>query len=87
MIVASNTMIAKVTGKVAYPTGKFHDAKAARVNEAVVAASGHLPCYAIPGKRVAFKWVSIGSSAVISRKEAANFLARVGVNIEQAEAA
>lgn len=58
------------------------------VNQAVLAASnGKLPCYAIVGKRTAYKWVSVGSSAVIGRGEAANFLARVGVDINNVEAA
>ena len=71
---------------------KFSDASlygaAAQVNAAVAAASnGKVPCYAINGKRVAFKWVSVGSSAVIGRAEASAFLRRVGVNIDQVEAA
>lgn len=61
---------------------------AARVNAAILAASnGKVPCYAINGKRVAFKWVSVGSSAVIGRGEAEKMLARVGVNISDVEAA
>jgi hypothetical protein len=50
-------------------------------------SSGKVPCYAINGKRVAFKWVSIGSSCVIGRGEAERMLARVGVDINEVEAA
>lgn len=58
------------------------------VNAAVLAKSGgKMPCYAIPGKRAAFKWVSVGSSAVIGRGVATSFLARVGVDINEVEAA
>lgn len=84
MFIANKSQIEKFTGKVAYPSGKFHDDAAAKVNAAIGAK---LPCYAIPGKRVAFKWVSVGSSAVISRGVAASMLRAVGVDIEQVEAA
>jgi hypothetical protein len=76
-----------VTGKVAYGSGMFHDAASAKVNAAVVAATGgELPCYAIAGKRVAFRWVSVGSSCVIGRGKAAPWLKWCGADIDQVEA-
>lgn len=79
MIIAAKSTIQNVTNR---------NNSADAVNAAVVAISGgRLPCYAIPGKRVPFKWVSVGSSAVISRSVAEGFLARVGVNIDEVEAA
>jgi hypothetical protein len=88
MFIANATQIARFTGKAAYANGAFHDAGAAKVNEAVVAKSGgKLPCYATPGKRTAFKWVSVGSSCVIARGEATKWLAGYGVDINEVEAA
>ena len=79
MILAANTAAQQIANR-----GNAAD----KVNQAVMALSGgKLPCYAIPGKRVPFKWVSIGSSAVIPRSEAVSFLRRVGVDISKAEAA
>lgn len=88
MIIANAEQIERFTGRKAYPSGAFHNADAARVNAAAVAATGgKLPCYAIPGKRVGFKWVSVGSSAVIARGDAANRLAMRGADIAEVEAA
>lgn len=79
MMIAHKTQAEKIATR-----GTVADA----VNAAVLAMSGgKMPCYAIPGKRAAFKWVSVGSSAVIGRGVAASFLARVGVDINEAEAA
>lgn len=78
MIIASKANAQKIANR-----GNAADA----VNQAVLAATGgRLPCYAIPGKRVAFKWISVGSSSVIPRSEAARFLTRVGINIDIVEA-
>ena len=78
MIVASKTLTTQITTDSRYPV---------QVNAAVVKASGgHVPCYAIFGKRVPFKWVSVGSSAVIGRGEAARMLGFVGVDIAAVEA-
>lgn len=81
MILAAKSTIEKITNAAIY-------GDAALVNAAVVRASnGKVPCYAIKGKRTRVKWVSVGSSAVIGRGVAEGFLARVGVNINEAEAA
>jgi hypothetical protein len=81
MILAAQTTLSKIQNADVY-------GQAATVNAAVVAKSGgKVPCYAINGKRVAFKWVSVGSSCVIGRGEAEKMLARVGVNIREVEAA
>lgn len=81
MYIANATQIAKITDTAIYGA-------AATVNAALVAKSGgKVPCYAINGKRAAFKWVSVGSSCVISRGEAAKWLARFGANIDEVEAA
>ncbi len=86
MTIANKNQIALFTGEAAYNNGEFHDARCAQINKAVVAQCGKLPCYATPGKR-AIKWVSIGSSCVISRGVAKQYLARCGVDIEQVEMA
>lgn len=79
MLIANKVQAEKIANR-----GTAADA----VNHAVLTKSGgKMPCYAIPGKRAAFKWVSVGSSAVIGRGVAASFLARVGVDIEEVEAA
>jgi hypothetical protein len=79
MMIAAKSTAEKIAAR-----GNAADA----VNTAVLARSGgKMPCYAIPGKRTAFKWVSVGSSAVIGRGVAAGFLARVGVDINEVEAA
>lgn len=81
MFLAAQTTIAKITNPEIY-------GDAATVNAAVVRISGgKVPCYAISGKRNRVKWVSVGSSAVIGRGVAKDFLARVGVNINEVEAA
>ena len=81
MIIAAATNVEKFTNEAIY-------GDAAIVNRAVVARSnGRMPCYAIKGKRQRVKWVSVGSSAVIGRAVAAGFLSRVGVNIDEVEAA
>jgi hypothetical protein len=60
----------------------------AAVNAAVLAKATAKPaCYAIRGKRVPYKWVSAFSSCVIARSEAAMLLRRVGVSIDEVEAA
>lgn len=80
MLIAHASQIAAFTNE-----AKYGDA--AKVTAAVVKATGgKLPCYAVKGKRTAFKWVSIGSSAVISRGEAAKWLARLGADISRVEA-
>src|SRR4051794_39294731 len=57
------------------------------VNAEVVRISGgRLPCYAIAGKRIPVRWVSIASSCVIPRHEAKGYLALVGVDIDAVEA-
>lgn len=79
MLLASKDFVAKVTQTGGRILGE--------VNAAVIAQSGgKLPCYAVQGKR-AVKWVSVGSSAVISRSVARDFLARVGVDIDAVETA
>lgn len=81
MYIASASKIAQITNETIYGA-------AAKVNAAVAKASGgKVPCYAIKGKRVDFKWVSVGSSAVISRGEAARWLASFGIDIQVVEAA
>lgn len=81
MYLASQTRVSSITNEATY-------GDAAAVNAMVVAKSnGRVPCYAIRGKRTRVKWVSVGSSAVISRGVAADFLRRVGVDINEAEAA
>jgi len=86
MIVANKTEVAFFTGKTALSNGATMDPRSAAINEAVVAQSGgKLPCYATPGKR-AVKWVSVGSSCVISRGVAREWLARYGVDIDVVEA-
>lgn len=88
MTLANRTQIARITGAEPYPTGTMHDEDAAKVNAAIVAATGgKVPCYATPGKRVPFKWVSVGSSCVIGRGEAERLLRSVGADIDQVEAA
>lgn len=79
MIIANQEQIAKFTNEAVY-------GDAAKVNAAVIAATGgKLPCYAINGKRAAFKWVSVGSSCVIGRGNAAEWLRRYGADINQVE--
>lgn len=81
MVIANSSQIARFTNEGTYGV-------AAKVNAAAVAVSGgKLPCYAIPGKRAAFKWVSIGSKCVIGCGEATKWLARFGVDIASVEAA
>lgn len=89
MILANASQIARFTGREAYGSGLMHDADAARVNAAVVAATGgKLPCYAARrGARGAFRWVSVGSSAVIPRGTAKEWLGRYGASIDEVEAA
>jgi len=88
MMLASQMLIARVTGQEPYPSGKFIDADAARVNRAVLAQTGgKMPCYAIPGTRVPYRWVSVGSSVVIPRGNAARWLAQLGANIDSVETA
>lgn len=80
MIIASTGTIAKLTNEAVYKD-------AAKVTAAVVAVTGgKLPCYAIKGKRVPYKWVSVGSSCVIPRGEATKWLARFGADIDAVEA-
>lgn len=87
MIIAHSTKIAQITGQAPYASGDFHDEAAARVNRAVVAATnGQVPCYAIAGQRVPFRWVSVGSSCVIARSEAAKWLKWCGADIDAVEA-
>jgi len=81
MLLADKSTVEKISNMTAY-------GDAAVVNAAVVRKSGgRVPCYAVPGKRTRVRWVSIGSSAVISRSVAKEFLSRVGVNIDEVEAA
>lgn len=81
MFIASQTKINQITDAAIY-------GDAAAVNADLVRqTNGKVPCYAINGKRVAFKWVSVGSSAVIPRGEAAKWLRQFGVNIDEVEAA
>lgn len=89
MIIANAQQIERFIGNAAYTTGAMHDAEAAKVNAAVLkATNGKLPCYAArKGARGSFKWVSVGSSAVIARGEATKWLARFGVDINIVEAA
>ena len=87
MIIANAHPIERFTGKTAYASGIMHDSDAAKVNAATVAATnGKLPCYAIKGKR-SFRWVSVGSSAVIGRGVAKEWLARFGADIDLVEQA
>lgn len=86
MTLANRNQIALFTAEIAYNDGSKHDSRCALINKAVLAVTGgKLPCYATPGKR-AIKWVSVGSSCVISRGVAKQYLARYGVDIEQVEA-
>ena len=81
MILAAQSTIEKLANMSVY-------GDAAVVNAAVIRKSaGKVPCYAISGKRTRVKWVSVGSSAVIGRGIAADFLRRVGVDINEVEAA
>jgi len=87
MIIANKFLIERITAKRQYESGAFHDEAAAIINQAVVSATdGKVPCYAIPGKRSGFKWVSVGSSAVVSRGVAKEWLSRYGVDIDKVEA-
>lgn len=87
LTLANPELIARVTGKAPYPNGQFRDAESARVNLAIIERTGgKLPCYATPGKRGGFKWVSVGSSAVMARALATRWLSRYGVDLEQVEA-
>lgn len=80
MILAGKSDIARITNEEIY-----HDA--AKVTAAVIEATGgKVPCYAIKGKRVPYKWVSVGSSCVIPRGEAKKWLARFGADIDECEA-
>jgi hypothetical protein len=80
MILANRSQIADFTN-----AERYGDDVAA-VNAAVVAAtSGRVPCYAIKGKRVPFKWVSVGSSCIIPRGDAADWLSRYGADIDAVE--
>ena len=88
MIIANAHQIERFIGKTAYASGIMHESSSAKVNAATVAATnGKLPCYAIKGKRTAFKWVSVRSSAVISRGVAKEWLSRYGVDIDLVELA
>lgn len=81
MLIANQPHIEKITNVAIY-------GDAANVNAALVAKTGgKVPCYAINGKRARVKWVSVGSSAVIGRGEAAKWLARFGADINELEAA
>ncbi|MBZ9921477.1 hypothetical protein LB579_27660 [Mesorhizobium sp. BR1-1-7] len=81
MYIANANQIAKITDASVY-------GEAAHVNAALVAKTGgKVPCYAINGKRTAYKWVSVGSSCVIGRGEAAKRLAQFGADINEVEAA
>lgn len=81
MFIANEARIQKITDATVYGA-------AASVNAAVAKKTGgRVPCYAINGKRAAFKWVSVGSSAVIARGEATKWLARFGADIGEMEAA
>ena len=87
MIIANAHQIERFTGKTAYASGIMHDPIAAKVNASVVTATnGKMPCYAIKGKR-SFRWVSVGSSAVIGRGVAKEWLARFGADIDIMERA
>jgi hypothetical protein len=80
MWIANQQKIAQITDAALY-------GDAAKVNAAVAAqTNGKVPCFAIKGKR-SFKWVSVGSSAVIGRGVATEWLARYGANISAVEAA
>ena len=86
LTLAGPDLIARVTGRAPYANGEMNDPQAARLNTAVLeAAGGSLPCYASPGKRVGFRWVSVGSSCVIPRALAARWLARFGVDLDLVE--
>lgn len=89
MIIANAAQIELFTGRRQYEGGVTHDATAAKINLAVLAQSGgKLPCYAARiGKGGAVVWVSVGSSARISRAIATEWLGRYGVTIGQVEAA
>lgn len=86
LTIANKSTIALVTGQAAYPSGAYIDRQAAEMNRALVRATGDkLPCYALPAKRGRFKYVSIGSSAVISKGVAKEWFARFGVDLEELE--
>ncbi len=87
MIIANAQQIERFTGKAAYASGEFISPEAAKINSLVVAQTGgKLPCYAARiGKRGAIVWVSVGSSARISRGEAERWLAIYGVQLENIE--
>lgn len=81
MLLAAKTTLTKIADATLY-------GDAARVNAALIRESGsRVPCYAIKGKRTRVRWVSVGSSAVVGRGVAADFLRRVGVDINEVEAA
>lgn len=88
MTLANKTQIDRYTGKVAFPSGKFIDIAAARINEYLIAqTSGKMPCYAARiGPRGAIVWVSVGSSCRIARSEANRMIAGYGGNLEALEA-
>lgn len=88
LTLAGPNLTARVTGRAAYPNGRFHDPEAASVNAAIVASTGgKLPCYASArGGRGSFRWVSVGSSSVIARGLATRWLARYSVDLEHIEA-
>lgn len=81
MFIAGQETISNVTD-----SGKYGKASAAN-RAALKATNGKLPCYAINGTRKAFKWVSVGSSAVISRGNAAEWFARYGADLDAIEQA
>lgn len=86
LTLASKSTIALVTGESAYPNGAFIDNRAATMNRALIkSTNGRIPCYALVGKRGGFKYVSIGSSAVISKSVAREWLARFGVDLDDLE--
>lgn len=88
MIIANADQLAEFTAAKPYDNGAMHDAAAARVNAAVVAATGgKLPCYAarITRDGLRFVWVSVGSSAVIGRGTAQEWLSRFGADIKAVE--
>lgn len=87
MYLANASQVAIFTGGKAYANGAMHDADGAKINRIVIEQTGgKLPCYAARiGKRGAIVWVSVGSSARISRKEAKAWLSRVGADLESIE--
>lgn len=87
MIIANKTQIERFLGKAEYSNGAKISDEAAKINHMLfVETDGQFPCYAARiGKRGAIVWVSVGSSARISRGEAQRMIGACGGSLENIE--